>query len=181
MNTEINQKISQLLDSELHPAEEESLLRKISQQAELKNKLNRYQAVSQALKTQEFVMAKDGFLEKINEEIQQEPSFFLPQQKIHKKPVHLWQKTSIAIAASVAIIAVIITQKIDLSNTDIQQKNEMAQLIPSTEVEVQTASNSQIVKHERFKAYLRAHSDDLYIHGSVNYQPYARIATLRQE
>jgi hypothetical protein len=32
------------------------------------------------------------------------------------------------------------------------------------------------MQHERLKAYLRAHSGDMYTHGSVTAQPYARVA-----
>jgi hypothetical protein len=36
-------------------------------------------------------------------------------------------------------------------------------------------------QHERFKAYLQAHSDDLYTYGSLNIQPYASFAGYGQE
>lgn len=76
MSIAINQEISQLLDEELYPLEEESLLRKISQQVELQNKLNRYQAISYVLKTNQFIWAETSLLDKINQQIKQEPSVF---------------------------------------------------------------------------------------------------------
>lgn len=179
MNTEIYQKISQLLDDELNHAEEERLLREIRKQPELITKINRYQAVTHALKTDDFVMANSSFLEKIKGELQDEPNYFLPQRKVKKRPVRLWIKTSAALAASVVFFVIITMQQSNFSIPKLPQ--EIAKQKQTIENKVQIADNSQNAQHERFKAYLQAHSDDLYTHGSINYQPFGRVAKYGQE
>ena len=180
MNAEINEKISHLVDGELHHSEEEPMLQKIRQQPELHNKLSRYQAVSHVLKTDDFIMANQNFLEKINQEIKDEPHYFLPQLQENKVRGLRWKMTSAAIAASIVLVAVIVSKQTDYENTDLPQEviasNELV-----TETKNQTTKIAQLSQHERFKAYLQAHSDDLYTYGSLNYQPHATVANFGQE
>jgi len=178
MNTEINEKISQMLDDELHYSEQESVLVKIRQQPELNNKMNRYQAISHVFKTDDFVLAKENFLDKINQELKQEPHYFLPQKAVKKRSISVWQKSSVAVAASVVVVAVMVFQQTDLQNIEFQQNAVIVAQKKPVEVIPQAVNDSQ---HERFKAYLQAHSNDLYTHGSLSYQPYARVATYGQE
>ena len=181
MNTQINKKISQFLDDELHHTEEENLLATIRRQPELKNKMNRYQAVSHVLKTDGFVMVEESFLDKINQQIKQEPHHFLPQQTVKKSAGYFWQKTSLALAASVACVAIIVSQQAAVQNTESQNEAILTAQKQPTEMPTRAVNEPQPSQHERFIAYLQAHSDDLYTHGSINYQPYARVANYGQE
>ncbi len=188
---EINKQISQFLDDELHHHELESLLVKINQKPELKNKLDRYQAVSHALRTDKFIKTNNDFLQNISNEIQQEPHHFLPKQRDKRKPFSAWQKVSVAMAASVACVSIVVSQQ-DLlqqpaASPDaliISQKAGLAKIKAKVSpkqiqvVQVATKSKDLVIpktktqnkntQHERFKAYLRAHSDDLYTHGSLS-------------
>ncbi len=181
MNIEINKKISQFLDDELHHTEEESLLAKMKRQPELINKMNRYQAVSHVLKTDGFVMVEENFLDKINQQLKQESHYFLPQQTVKKSSGHFWQKTSLALAASVVCVAIIVSLQTAVQNTESQHEVILTAQKQPTETPVRTVNEPQPSQHERFKAYLQAHSDDLYTHGSINYQSYARVANYGQE
>lgn len=113
MNIKINQKISQLLDEDLSPLEEEILLQKISQQVELQNKLNRYQAISEALKTNQFTGTKTSFLDKINQQIKQEPSHFLAESAVDSQVMGFWKNGRIAIAASAIVVVMLLLQLTD--------------------------------------------------------------------
>ena len=183
MNTEINKKISQFLDDELHHSEEENLLAKIRQQPELTNKMKRYQAVSHMIKTDDFVMVEESFLDKINQQLKQEPHHFRPQHTAKKKTGYFWQKTSLALAASVACVAIIVSQQTAIQKTESQHEviltaQKQPTEIPSLIVKKPVSSQDKAEKsqHDRFKTYLQAHSDELYTHGSFDYQPYARVA-----
>ena len=167
-----------MLDDELNYAEQENVLIKIRQHPELNNKMNRYQAVSHVFKTDGFVIVKDNFLDNINQELKQVPNYFLPQKAVKKRSISAWQKTSIAVAASVVLVAVMVSQQTDLQNTGSQQNAVFVAQKQPVEALPKAVNDSQ---HERFKAYLQAHSNDLYTHGSLSYQPYARVATYGQE
>ena len=58
MPEDLNQKISQFLDNELDHVEALNLLKKMQLQSELQDKLNRYEAISHAMKTDVFLLAK---------------------------------------------------------------------------------------------------------------------------
>ncbi len=55
MPEDLNQKISQFLDNELDHVQALNLLNKMQLQPELQDKLNRYEAISHALKTDVFL------------------------------------------------------------------------------------------------------------------------------
>ena len=102
MPEDLNQKISQFLDNELDHVQALNLLKKMQLQSELQDKLNRYEAISHAMKTDIFLLTKADFSKKISQQIQKEPVYLLPQHKAFK-PSH----KQIAVAASIAIVAVI--------------------------------------------------------------------------
>jgi negative regulator of sigma E activity len=206
MNTEINQKISSFLDNDLNSYDEEKLLLKISKDPELINKLTRYQTVKHVLKQDNLVTVKPDFLEKIKQEIDQEPHFLLPKQKVKKRQFGLWQKTSVAMAACTVLAVVLVSQNSELNfesniasdvlaTSDvsvvpqqvvvakpIQAKTRSLELDKATtqedEVEYQLASDYKKIQHERLKAYLQAHSDNSYTYdNSVNIQPFASVVS----
>ncbi|NOQ76505.1 MAG: hypothetical protein GQ475_01680 [Methylococcaceae bacterium] len=179
MTTEINQKISQFLDDELDHGSLDDFLLKINQQPELKGKIRRYQIMTQAMTVDSAVIANADFLDNIKHQLKQDPHYLLPQQAVKKSQSRFWQKTSWAVAATVACVAVILSQQGGLQHTT--QPQQLAEVEPKTiETPVQVAS-SQLTQHERLKAYLQAHNDDLYTHGSLNMQPLARMASYGQE
>ena len=194
MNTELNQKISQLLDDDLHLLEQQQILRKISKQDELLTKMNRYQAVSQVLQNKDFVLADNDFLSKINSALENEPTYSLSQSVTKKSESRFWQKTSFALAASVAVVSLLVSQqqlqvmdKKPVNNDFVvaqQQQVKIATHIPSPKlIEKQKEDQIAALQHERLKAYLQAHSNDLYTHGALNMQPYVpvRMAGFSQE
>ena len=69
----MNEKISRFLDDDLSYDETLSLLQIITEQPEMKDKLNRYAAVSHAMKTNDFLWVSDDFSMQIQQEIQQAP------------------------------------------------------------------------------------------------------------
>ena len=175
---EVHQKISQFLDDELHYTELDSLLLKIKQQPHLKNKMNRYQTIRHLLKEEDVLIASESFVDNISQAINQQPHHFLPRQVHKKRNYGFWPKTSLALAASVAIIAVSVSRYADVPDT---QTPQIVAQNKTVEAPVKTAVVSRNIQHERFKAYLQAHSDDLYLNGPLNYQPLAQVANFSQK
>ena len=177
MNKEINQKISELMDDELTHSESENLLVKIIKNSELKNKINRYQLMSHVLRSDDFMIADKGFAEKIKQELNKEVNYLLPKQTLKKTPLAIWKKTSIALAASIAVVAVIFFQHTELQDKNLQQQIALITVEQSDEAQIKAEEKKQPSQHERFKAYLQAHSDDLYTHGSLNIHPLATVVS----
>lgn len=184
MQDELKQQISRFVDNELDLQQALSLIPEVSKNAELKKKLNRYQLVSQALKSEEGVILKSDFAEKISEQIKQEPVYFIPQ----KKARITWQKTSLAVAASLALVAVMVPKVLKQNAPKTQEVLMVAQQHPQQPVEMISAEQRQQLlrlrqqrANQRLNDYLLAHSNGIYTIGASNYQPYARVAGYSQE
>jgi len=180
MHEDLNQKISQFLDNELSTDESLSLLQQIQQNAELRDKMNRYAAVSQALRTDLFLSPRSDFVERISQEIQHEPVYMLPQRTKFKRS----HKIS-ALAASIAILAVIASQSLNYHTEQYQTSPiEVAQPQlseqPSDSV-VYMDQAKQYPINTRFNDYLQAHNSSVYTNGEVNFRSFASVTVYNQE
>jgi sigma-E factor negative regulatory protein RseA len=180
MHEDLNQKISQFLDNELSADESLSLLQKIQNNPELRDKMNRYAAVSHALKTDTFLSPRSDFVERISQEIQHEPVYMLPQHNKFKRG----HKIS-ALAASIAVIAVIASQSMNHQTEQYQNSPiEVAQSqLPeqSSDSIVYMDQTKQYPVNTRFNDYLQAHNSSVYTNGEVNFQSFASVTVYNQE
>jgi sigma-E factor negative regulatory protein RseA len=175
MPEDLNQKISQFLDDELgHHNDALYVLKKMQSQPELLDKFNRYQAISHAMKTGTFLLAKTGFSTKIHQRIQQEPLYLLPKkqsfQRNHKK---------IAMAASIALVAVITGRYANnpaLHSKAVSTPLQVAQhQLPDQSGKPVDAT--QYPLNKRINDYLQAHNSSVYTNGEANFQPFARVTS----
>jgi sigma-E factor negative regulatory protein RseA len=105
MNDKLREKISQFIDNELSRDESLELLKKIQHQPELKDVLNRYEAIDYAIKSQAFISLRADFSDRISREINLDNRYKRPQAKV---AANMWNHNLIALAASLAIVSVII-------------------------------------------------------------------------
>jgi sigma-E factor negative regulatory protein RseA len=177
MPEDLNQKISQFLDNELDHVQALNLLNKMQMQPELQDKLNRYEAISHAMKTDVFLLTKADFSTKIHQRIQKEPVYLLPQHKPFKR-----SHKQIAVAASIAIIAVVAVRGMK----DMDQHSRVASTVQVAQHQQQLEKPSQPVVNvnqaeqyplnKRINDYLQAHNSSVYTNGEANFQPLARVA-----
>lgn len=188
MQEELNKKISQFVDHELDLQQNFSLISDVKQHADLKSKLNRYQVIGQVLKNDQVVVLREDFAERIAQQIQHEPVYFLPSQTHASLP---WKRTAMALAASFLVMAVMLPNFINQSKTGPESESIIAQQQAVLDIQPTTASATaklekskagpQRTQNQRFKDYLLAHSNSIYTIGASNYQPYARVARYAQE
>ncbi len=193
MNEELNQKISQFLDNELDHDEALSLLQKMQSRSELINTKNRYEAISHAIKSDVFLAVDPAFSAKISEAIQQEPTYLLSR---NKKPVRRPSPKLLALAASVAVVAVLATQNMN-NPAERVKTSSILQLAQRPIAEQQIAKQSPIKQpsqsvvnthktepyplNARINDYLQAHDNSVYTHGEVNAEPMTRVTAYSQE
>ena len=175
MAEDLNQKISQFLDNELDYVQALNLLKKMQLQSELQDKLNRYEAISHAMKADVFLLAKVDFSTKIRQQIQKEPVYLLPKHKPFKR-----SHKQIAVAASIVIVAVIAGRNIN----DPNQHSKTASIVQVAPHQLaEQSSNSVVYKNQaaqyplnkRINDYLQAHNTSVYTNGEANFQPLARV------
>ena len=171
MPEDLNLKISQFLDNELNHVEALNLLHKIQSQPELQDKLNRYEVLSHAIKTDAFLLTKDDFSKNVRQQIQQEPVYLLPQHKSFK-PSH----KQIAVAASIVIVAVIAGRSLNDQSSNSRSASilQVAQHQP-TEQPVNTTQDAHHPLNKRINEYLQAHNSSVYTNGEANFQPFAKV------
>jgi sigma-E factor negative regulatory protein RseA len=187
MYEETNLNISRLVDGELGHDETLDLLKKMQSDDGLKCKMSRYQAISQALKTDQFHQVSPDFSRKVFQEIQQEPAYFLPQLKpqVHSQTQSqdkYPKRKLFAVAASTLVAAVLVGQGLreDQAGNKYQTVTAMAvpgQSFPATLA--QTEQSKQRTRHPlntQFNDYLQAHNNSVYTNGEVVFQPYAKVA-----
>lgn len=177
MHEDSTNKISQLLDNELDQHEALLLLKKIQSNRDLKDKLNRYEAVRQALKTDVFLLPDPDFSARISEKIKHEPAYLLPQSRKSKSG-----RKIIATAASVALVAMIAGLKINKPSEEIKTASAIQAPIPAPnsvgESQYQVEQNSV---NKQINDYLQAHNSSVYINGQANFQPYTRVTAYSQK
>lgn len=167
MQEQLNEKLSQFIDDELDGAQSLELLTAVSEDDALKDKLRRYQIASQVLKSSEYSLVSSDFADKIHQQLRHEPIYFMPRQKAAIK----WQKAGLAIAASTVLAVVWLASKV-----------EPRQANPFSAVGVVAHSGSESTEmHVRFKDYLQAHDNTLYVNTVQAAQPYARVVGYSQE
>ena len=179
MSEDLNQKISQLLDNELDHVNAFNLLKKMQFRPELQDKMNRYEAISHALKTDVFLSTQADFSTKICQQIQNEPVYFLPQHKPFKRTHKL-----IALAASIAIVAVIAGRSMNdnqfksASILQVAQQQLPEQSPPPVAYDNQAG---QYPLNKRINDYLQAHNSSVYTNGEANFQSFARVTAYSQK
>ncbi len=191
MNDDLNLKLSLFLDDELAKDESVNLLELVQQQPELKTRLQRFELVSNVIKSENYVHAEPDFVGKVSQSIRQEAVVFAPAWQQRKSGF----QTLSAIAASVAIIAIIAFGGISLTsetstppathaanNKAVKEKITLAaadeKLVIKDKPIITAAINDEKTNVDpRFIEYLAAHDNSLYTAGSPRLQSYARVVS----
>jgi len=167
MQEQHKEKLSLLLDDQLDSAQAFALLKAVRQDTELQAKLQRYSLISQALKSEQCSVASLDFADKIHQQLDKEPIYFLPQ----KKDTGRLKKAGLAVAASVVLAVVwLSTDQFHKLSGSYGNVNTIAQ--SSVETEQMNA---------RFKEYLQAHDNVWYVSNNVGVHPYAHVASYQQK
>jgi sigma-E factor negative regulatory protein RseA len=187
MHEEINQKISRLIDGELGNDETLDLLKKIKSDESLKNKMSRYQAISQALKTDEFYQVRTDFSDKVFQEIQCEPIYLLPQMLSLPQNTQPKRFKLFAVAASTLAVAVLVGQSLRDEHPANKYQSLTAMAVPGQQLPDSFAQSNKLTPQNRqpinaqFNDYLQAHNSSVYTNGEANFQPYAKVTAYGQE
>lgn len=182
MFDELNQKISRLVDDDLSYQESLSLLNKIKAQPDLQQKLQRYEAISHAIKSESFVQVDADFARRVSGSIQAEPVYLGTRRKSFIKSY----ASLSALAASAAALAILVFQGSDspphpqmMAISQPMTIAANAELPPSPQT-VKNDSEPELAR-KRFIEYLQAHNSSRYIDEPVSLRPYARTVRYQQE
>lgn len=171
MREELNFKISQFVDGELAAEDAFKLLKSFQEDGELENIFCRYDAVSQAIKSDIFLVADVDFVEKVSAQIKNEPTIFLPA----KQPFRGHAKTITAIAASFAALAVAIAGALQFRDKQMASQMDLVQRQANEQIYVDSSPVQE--DDTRFNDYLEAHGATLYDGVHVSHPAYGRVVS----
>jgi sigma-E factor negative regulatory protein RseA len=185
MTEELNQQISQFLDDDLDRGESLNLLQQMRQQPQLTGKLNRYEAISHALKTDVFIDVKADFSARISQQLEHEPTYLKPKIKIKSKAFQPHYKHW-ALAASITVFAVLAQRGLQSTAPDQQMKSQSFQLAqhqpnPQTTSAKPTQDIQQPSLNARINEYLQAHNSSIYTNNEAELKPLTRVTSYNQE
>jgi sigma-E factor negative regulatory protein RseA len=189
MHEDLNQKISQFLDNELSREEADSVLQKIRIQPELKSRWDRYEAISNAIKTSAYVHPRSDFLAKVNQQIQHEPVYLLPKNHLLVKAqpgMGMTVNVKLALAASLAVVAILVGQRINRAEAPIKLASpiQLAQQRinqPASRLVSGSYQSGQYPTNTRMIDYLQAHNNSVFTNGDIHIRPFAVVAAPSQE
>jgi sigma-E factor negative regulatory protein RseA len=181
MHDDLKQKISQFLDNELDQEESLGILKKIQIEPELLSKMIRYEAISHVLKTDVFLYPSSDFSAKVNKELKNEPTHLLPKNHIFGIQRFPRQSTIIALAASIAAVAIISFQSNNFAGNDLKKPQPLQlakQQIPEKLAPVIAGlpEKDQLPANARFNDYLQAHNSSIYTSGEADFRPFATVS-----
>ncbi len=194
MHDEMNEKISRLLDGDMEHGEMIDMLKNIQADESLRLKFCRYQGIGQAIKHDTFYDVSTDFSRKISQQIQLEPTYFLPQVKPRQdSPLPLQPKQFdrkwLAVAASAVAAAVLVGQGLRQNPQTIGADSANVTAMTTAQPPLPASINQhkdpkpaqRQPKNAQFNDYLQAHNSSVYTNGEANFQPYARVATYKQD
>ena len=166
MSEDLNLKISQLMDNELEYDEALILLNTLADEVQSKHKLNRYLAISHALKNQVYLNVKSDFSETIAKYIQQE-SMLVLEKPILFKQTYQW----LVLAASLAIIALVFEQSLG---------SQLFKPVATLQI-AQQLLPEQSDLNKRITAYLQNHNFGGYAQSGDGVKSYAKVTIYNQK
>jgi len=172
MQESLNEKISLFIDDELTSDQALSLLKGLKVNAPEQERLQRYLLISQVIKNEPCFMLHKNFADSIHQQIRNEPIIFRPAKKSLLKRID-WGKAGLALAASLALAAVLLSTKLEKQNYSFGQ--------PQLALNNQHPTLQANVMNPRLNEYLQAHDNSVYISNVIPVQPYARVAGFHQE
>lgn len=162
------EKISQLVDNELTTDDALLLLQKIQRQPESIEKMNRYQAINYAMRSKSFISIRSDFATRIQQEIKQDDLYNRPQTQVKS---NLWNHNFMALAASLAIISVIM---IHSTNTVVPWFSQISTSEKKTAVSVEKSDQRPL--NAQINDYIQAQNKG----GYSNNEAFIRLSSFNR-
>jgi hypothetical protein len=175
MKEETNQTASRFLDHDLSSEDLGHLIKKLKQDPELTKRLNRYQMIGQVVQSERLNLVDDSFLAGIKEQVAKEPHYLRPQPRQPRViQLPLVRKVSLAVAASVVLVMVLVGRNNQVAQDGWPYPLTSHEMVAGLEP-IEETDSLMVARQERLQAYLQAHSNDIYTHGSLGIPTYGRM------
>lgn len=179
MNEKMKEQVSTMFDNELDEQEHELLIRRLKQDDSMQSSWQHYQIIGNAMRNDLKTTSMSDMLTNIRHDIDNEPPISASEVSSRVAMRMVKPVAGLAIAASVAAMAIVGLQNVGQVNSPVLQTPRLAQSLPATEIHRVSGTrwNQQQPETEmRLNGYLVNHSEyssSFNLQGMINY---ARIA-----
>ncbi|MFA5627819.1 MAG: sigma-E factor negative regulatory protein [Thiohalomonadaceae bacterium] len=186
MKNHVDEQISALVDDELNRPELSLVLHELRDNADLQARWRRYQLISDTMRGHLVTTRASDLHRRVQQSLAQEPTILAPRRKT-PWPALAKQAVGAAIAASVAVVAILVVQQESIETDGVtvttaqlakpsQPARTMAQLASITS-KPPAISKSNAAQRERLNAYLVNHNEYSASSGMQGALPYVRIVS----
>ncbi|MEW6646958.1 MAG: sigma-E factor negative regulatory protein [Pseudomonadota bacterium] len=184
MENHTNEQISALVDDELHGPALRQALERLRQDVDLQGAWSRYHLISDTLHAN-FASARATHLhQRIHAALEQEPTLLAPRRK-PRLPALAKQAAGVAIAASVAAVAILAVQREAVEPADIaptamqlaQSPRPAHEMVQLASIGAPAVTVSPSASRGRLNAYLVNHNEYSASSGMQGVLPYVRIVS----
>lgn len=179
MNEKISEQLSALLDDELDEQEQELLLRRLKHEPGMQTSWSRYQLIGDAMRHSLNPASHPDLLHDIRRAIEHEPAIQSASQASPAGLRMMKPVAGLAVAASVAAMAIIGLQNMGQGESPYEDVPRLAQTQPATTIQRVSGTRWNMQQPDtemRLNGYLVNHSEytsAISLQGMINY---ARIA-----
>ncbi|MGZ8216040.1 RseA family anti-sigma factor [Methylomagnum sp.] len=165
----LKEKLSLLLDDELDSQESLRLFERVEKDSAVRAQWNRYSRISAAMRSGQILMADDGFADRLNAALADEPTILAPTALPRKRQTRERLVTT-ALAASLALVAVLVAKSFN-EYSPVNGSNFLAM------ADLMGPSSTQATMAPEFQDYLVAHYGTAYLAGAQGMLPSVRLAS----
>lgn len=200
MQQPYEEKLSQFIDDDLERSEALELLTTLQQRSELQAKLRRYALTQHALKHKQVVAADLDFAAKIRHELENEPLYLLPRQKLSQLPtakadaptphtsvvkplpVHTSKPLRPKVLGFSMVAAIIMAVVIMPSIMNSMTEEKVIMMSHQERIQEEYPNEVRLYPvNRRFQDYLQAHNNSLYANGEISVHNRAQYVTYEGE
>jgi negative regulator of sigma E activity len=183
MQEDLDIKISMLLDDELESREALRLFTRIRNESTLRAKWLRYNAVSCAFRGKSAILPDSNFFDRVSKALDEEAQVARPRAFPRRKPLRM-TSIAVALAASVAVIAVIVWSGVPglfnnpgnpFNGVDLVFFKRTASHAPALPIPAKADQNPAVPR--RLNDYLITHNESTYTTGAQTMMPFARVVS----
>jgi len=166
--TDINERLSALLDDESGQVESLELFRRLENDRELATKWNRYALAKEMMQSRKAMVVDLGFVYRVHAALEPEPAILAPRVVRHR---FREKAVTMALAASIAMLAVLVGRSVNfyspLKSSEMLAQNESSvSSLPAV---------AAVDPH--LKDYLAMHNETTYLAGSQGMLPSIRLVS----
>lgn len=172
-------RLSMLVDAELNIRDNPELIDTLEQDPVLSSAWERYHLIGEVMRKPASILVDSKFATQVSTSIKNEPALLIPARRQTKLELLRHRIGTVALAASLAGIAILIGDSIMQHRHELDRLAQAPQPLPK--VEGRGYDESESPADMQFDDYLLTHNETAFMVGSAGMLPNVRLVSVRNE